>query len=212
MGPLEGVKIIELAGIGPCPMCGMLLAELGADVLKIDRIRPSGLGVGVPDAHAFLHRSRRSIALDLKRDEAAPLVLRLCEQADALIEGFRPGVTERLGIGPEPCLARNARLVYGRVTGWGQTGPLAQAAGHDLDYIALTGALHAIGQQGHPPTPPLNLGRRFRRRRAVSGARCGRGAVRSAAFGARTGRGCGDGRRGGLVDDRLLRLAQRRLD
>ncbi len=157
MGPLEGVKIIELAGIGPCPMCGMLLAELGADVLKIDRSRPSGLGVGVPDAHAFLHRSRRSIALDLKRDAAAPLVLRLCEQADALIEGFRPGVTERLGIGPEPCLARNARLVYGRVTGWGQTGPLAQAAGHDLDYIALTGVLHAIGRQGHPPTPPLNL-------------------------------------------------------
>ena len=157
MGPLEGVKIIELAGIGPCPMCGMLLAELGADVLKIDRIRPSGLGVGVPDAHAFLHRSRRSIALDLKRDEAAPLVLRLCERADALIEGFRPGVTEKLGIGPEPCLARNARLVYGRVTGWGQTGPLAQAAGHDLNYIALTGALHAVGRQGHPPTPPLNL-------------------------------------------------------
>ncbi len=157
MGPLEGVKIIELAGIGPCPMCGMLLAELGADVLKIDRIRPSGLGFDVPDADAFLHRSRRSIALDLKRDESAPLVLRLCERADALIEGFRPGVTEKLGIGPEPCLTRNARLVYGRVTGWGQTGPLAQTAGHDLNYIALTGALHAIGHLGHPPTPPLNL-------------------------------------------------------
>ena len=157
MGPLEGVKIIELAGIGPCPMCGMLLAELGADVLKIDRIRPSGLGFDVPDADAFLHRSRRSIALDLKRDESAPLVLRLCERADALIEGFRPGVTEKLGIGPEPCLTRNARLVYGRVTGWGQTGPLAQAAGHDLNYIALTGALHAVGRPGHPPTPPLNL-------------------------------------------------------
>jgi alpha-methylacyl-CoA racemase len=157
MGPLEGVKIIELAGIGPCPMCGMLLADLGADVLKIDRILPSGLGVAVPDADAFLHRSRQSIALDLKRDESAPLVLRLCERADALIEGFRPGVTEKLGIGPEPCLARNARLVYGRVTGWGQTGPLAQAAGHDLNYIALTGALHAIGRPGQPPTPPLNL-------------------------------------------------------
>ena len=101
MGPLEGMKIIELAGIGPCPMCGMLLAELGAEVLKIDRIRPSGLGFDVPDADAFLHRSRRSIALDLKRDESAPLVLRLCERADALIEGFRPGVTEKLGIGPE---------------------------------------------------------------------------------------------------------------
>ena len=157
MGPLEGVRIIELAGIGPCPMCGMLLAELGADVLKIDRIRPSGLGVAVPDAHAFLHRSRRSIALDLKRAEAAPLVLRLCERADALVEGFRPGVTEKLGIGPEACLARNPRLVYGRVTGWGQTGPLAQAAGHDLDYIALTGVLHSVGRTGHPPTPPLNL-------------------------------------------------------
>ena len=157
MGPLEGVKIIELAGIGPCPMCGMLLAELGAEVLKIDRIRPSGPGFNVLDAHAFLHRSRRSVALDLKRDEGAPLVLRLCEQADALIEGFRPGVTEKLGIGPEPCMARNARLVYGRVTGWGQTGPLAQAAGHDLNYIALTGALHAVGRAGHPPTPPLNL-------------------------------------------------------
>ncbi len=157
MGPLEGVKIIELAGIGPCPMCGMLLAELGADVLKIDRIRPSGLGFAVPAADAFMHRSRRSIALDLKRHDAAPLVLRLCERADALIEGFRPGVTEKLGIGPEPCLARNRRLVYGRVTGWGQTGPLAQAAGHDLNYIALTGALHAIGRKGHPPTPPLNL-------------------------------------------------------
>ena len=157
MGPLHGVKIIELAGIGPCPMCGMLLAELGAEVLKIDRVRPSGLGLAVPAADAFLHRSRRSIALDLKRPEAAPLVLRLCAQADALIEGFRPGVTEKLGIGPDPCLARNPRLVYGRVTGWGQTGPLATAAGHDLNYIALTGALHAIGRPGQPPTPPLNL-------------------------------------------------------
>ena len=157
MGPLEGIQIIELAGIGPCPMCGMLLAELGADVLKIDRVRPSGLGLAVPAADAFLHRSRRSVALDLKRPEAAPLVLRLCEHADALIEGFRPGVTEKLGIGPEPCLARNQRLVYGRVTGWGQTGPLAKAAGHDLNYIALTGALHAIGRPGQPPTPPLNL-------------------------------------------------------
>ena len=157
MGPLEGLKIIELAGIGPCPMCGMLLAELGAEVLKIDRVRPSGLGFEVPAAHAFLHRSRRSVAVDLKHAEGAALVLRLCEGADALIEGFRPGVTEKLGIGPEPCMARNARLVYGRVTGWGQTGPLSQAAGHDLNYIAVTGALHAVGRQGHPPTPPLNL-------------------------------------------------------
>ena len=157
MGPLEGVKIIELAGIGPCPMCGMLLAELGADVVKVDRLHPSGLGLGVPDADAFLHRSRRSVALDLKREEGAALLLQLCERADILIEGFRPGVAERLGIGPDDCLERNPRLVYGRVTGWGQTGPLAQAAGHDLNYIALTGALHAIGRPGQPPTPPLNL-------------------------------------------------------
>jgi alpha-methylacyl-CoA racemase len=138
-------------------MCGMLLAELGAEVVKIDRIRPSGLGLSVPDRHALLHRSRRSVAVDLKLADGGALVLRLCERADALIEGFRPGVTERLGIGPEACLSRNRRLVYGRVTGWGQTGPLAQAAGHDLNYIALTGALHAIGREGQPPTPPLNL-------------------------------------------------------
>ena len=137
MGPLEGVKIIELAGIGPCPMCGMLLAELGADILKIDRVRPSGLGLAVPAADAFLHRSRRSIALDLKRPEAAPLVLQLCEHADALIEGFRPGVTEKLGIGPDTCLDRNPRLVYGRMTGWGQEGPLAQEAGHDILELAI---------------------------------------------------------------------------
>ena len=157
MGPLQGIKVIELAGIGPCPMCGMLLAELGADVLKIDRIRPSGLGVQTPTAHSFLHRSRRSVALDLKHPAGSELILKLCERADALIEGFRPGVTERLGIGPAACATRNARLVYGRVTGWGQTGPLAQAAGHDLNYIGLTGALHAIGRKGQPPTPPLNL-------------------------------------------------------
>ena len=157
MGPLQGIKVIELAGIGPCPMCGMLLAELGADVLKIDRVQPSGFGVQTPTAHSFLHRSRRSVALDLKRPEGSELILKLCERADALIEGFRPGVTERLGIGPAACAARNARLVYGRVTGWGQTGPLAQAAGHDLNYIGLTGALDAIGRKGQPPTPPLNL-------------------------------------------------------
>ena len=157
MGPLQGIKVIELAGIGPCPMCGMLLAELGADVLKLDRLQPAGLGVQTPTAHSFLHRSRRSVALDLKRPEGSELVLKLCERADALIEGFRPGVTERLGIGPAVCATRNARLVYGRVTGWGQTGPLAQAAGHDLNYIGLTGALHAIGRKGQPPTPPLNL-------------------------------------------------------
>ncbi len=138
-------------------MAAMLLAELGADVLKVDRLMPSGLGLTVPDEHALLNRSRRSLAVDLKHADGVALVLRLCGQADALIEGFRPGVTERLGLGPGDCTARNPRLVYGRVTGWGQTGPLAQAAGHDLNYIALTGALHAIGREGQPPTPPLNL-------------------------------------------------------
>ena len=157
MGPLEGVRVIELAGIGPCPMCAMLLAELGADVLKIDRTLPSGLGVDIAPEHRLLERSRRSAAVDLKRPEGIALVLSLCEKSDILIEGFRPGVTERLGIGPESCHARNAQLVYGRVTGWGQTGPLAGAAGHDLDYIALTGALAAIGRAGQAPTPPLNL-------------------------------------------------------
>ena len=157
MGPLAGVKVIELAGIGPCPMCGMLLAELGAEVLKIDRLQPSGLGFDVPHEHALLNRSRRSAAVDLKHPDGLALARRLCASADALIEGFRPGVTEKLGLGPDDCRAVNPRLVYGRVTGWGQTGPLARAAGHDLNYIALTGALHATGRAGQPPTPPLNL-------------------------------------------------------
>ena len=159
MGPLQGYKIVELAGIGPGPMCGMLLAELGADVLTIDRVEAAGLGTGARVSSVFnlLRRSRRSVAVDLKNAEGPRLVLRLIEQADALIEGFRPGVTERLGLGPADCAARNPRLVYGRVTGWGQEGPLAQAAGHDLNYIALTGALHSIGRRGHAPTPPLNL-------------------------------------------------------
>ncbi len=156
MGPLHGVRIIELAGIGPCPMAAMLLAELGADVLRLDRLSPSGLGLGTPNRHAYLHRSRRSAAVDLKHPDGRALVLRLCRGADALIEGFRPGVTERLGLGPEECHAVNPRLVYGRVTGWGQHGPLATAAGHDLNYIALTGALHAIGTEDRP-IPPLNL-------------------------------------------------------
>ena len=157
MGPLQGLKIVELAGIGPCPMCAMLLAELGADVVRVDRMKDPGLGVGVAPEHNLLSRSRPSIAVDLKHPDGVETVLRLVEGADALIEGFRPGVTERLGLGPEECAARNPRLVYGRVTGWGQAGPLAGAAGHDLNYIALTGALHAIGRRGGPPAPPLNL-------------------------------------------------------
>jgi alpha-methylacyl-CoA racemase len=157
MGPLKGVKIVELAGIGPGPMCAMLLADLGATVLRIDRKQPVDLGNPRPLRFNLLLRNRRSIALDLKQPAAVELVLRLVSESDALIEGFRPGVTERLGLGPDACFARNARLVYGRMTGWGQSGPLAAAAGHDLNYIALTGALHAIGRKGQPPTPPINL-------------------------------------------------------
>ena len=157
MGPLQGLRVIELAGIGPCPMCAMLLAELGADVVRVDRPADSGLGIGMAPEFHLLNRSRPSIAVDLKHPDGVETVLRLVERADALIEGFRPGVTERLGLGPEDCAARNPRLVYGRVTGWGQDGPLSRAAGHDLNYIALTGALNAIGRRGSPPTPPHNL-------------------------------------------------------
>lgn len=157
MGPLAGIKVIELAGIGPGPMCAMLLADLGATVLRIDRQQPVEQGNPRPLKYNLLLRNRGSIALDLKKPEAIELVLRLVTRADALMEGFRPGVTERLGLGPAVCLERNPRLVYGRMTGWGQTGPLASAAGHDINYIALTGALNAIGRRGQPPVPPLNL-------------------------------------------------------
>ena len=157
MGPLSGLKVLELAGIGPAPMCGMLLADLGASVLRIDRIEPSGLGVDRPIEFNLIMRNRDTIALDLKAQGAVELVLQLAENADVLIEGFRPGVTERLGLGPEDCFARNRALVYGRVTGWGQDGPLSKSAGHDLNYIAITGALAAIGRAKSPPTPPLNV-------------------------------------------------------
>ena len=161
MGPLTGIKIVELTGIGPGPMCAMLLADLGATVLRIDRPEPSDLGVPRPLRYDLLLRGRKCLALDLKHPDAKALALQLIDRADALIEGFRPGVTERLGLGPEDCLARNPSLVYGRVTGWGQGGPLAQAAGHDLNYIALAGAVHAFGRHGQPPTPPLNLSADF---------------------------------------------------
>lgn len=156
-GPLAGIKVVELAGIGPGPMCAMLLADLGATVLRIDRREASGLGIERPLRHNLLLRNRHSISLDLKDPAAVGMVLRLVEQADALVEGFRPGVTERLGLGPEQCLARNPRLVYGRITGWGQAGPLAQRAGHDINYLAITGILDAIGRAGGPPSIPLNL-------------------------------------------------------
>ena len=157
MGPLAGFKIIEMAGIGPAPMCAMLLADLGATVLRVDRQQPSGLGLPSHRRFQILHRSRHAIAVDLKKREGVDLVLRLAGTADALIEGFRPGVMERLGLGPDQCFARNPKLVFGRMTGWGQEGPLSQAAGHDLNYIALAGVLHSIGRAGGPPTPPLNL-------------------------------------------------------
>ena len=155
-GPLQGLRVIELASIGPGPMCCMLLADLGADVVRVDRLMPSGLGLGLAPRFDVNGRSRRSVALDLKHPAGRDAVLRLLEGADVLVEGFRPGVTESLGLGPAECLARNPRLVYGRMTGFGQTGPLAKAAGHDLNYIALTGVLHAIGPENQP-APPLNL-------------------------------------------------------
>ena len=157
MGPLQGLKVIEFAGIGPGPMCAMLLADMGASVLRIDRIDAVELGQRRPLKYDVLLRNRRSIPLDLKRADAAALALRLVERADALIEGFRPGVTERLGLGPDVCLSRNPKLVYGRMTGWGQDGPYAPYAGHDLNYISLAGVAAHIGRVGADPTPPLNL-------------------------------------------------------
>lgn len=156
-GPLAGIKIVEIGGIGPAPFCCMLLADLGAEVIRIDR--PAGHDGGAPIEARFdlLNRSRRSVQMNLKKQEAVAAVLRMVERADVLIEGFRPGVMERLGLGPETCLKANPRLVYGRMTGWGQDGPLAQAPGHDVNYIALTGALHAMGRAGEAPSIPLNL-------------------------------------------------------
>lgn len=157
MGPLKGMRILEFGGIGPGPMAAMLLADMGATVLRVERPAPSGLGLDRPTRFNFLNRGRRSVVLDLKRAEGIDLALSLVGKSDALIEGFRPGTMERLGLGPDACMRRNARLVFGRVTGWGQDGPLAHAAGHDLNYIALSGALDAIGRRDQPPTPPLNL-------------------------------------------------------
>ncbi|MEM9563605.1 MAG: CaiB/BaiF CoA-transferase family protein [Actinomycetota bacterium] len=157
MGPLEGITIIELAGIGPGPFCAMMLADMGADVIRVDRA--GAVRGGDPDdpPKDTLLRNRRSIGIDLKNPDGVEAVLKMVESADGLIEGFRPGVTERLGIGPDDCAARNPALVYGRMTGWGQEGPYATAAGHDINYIALAGALEPIGRAGGPPHPPLNL-------------------------------------------------------
>ncbi|MEV4316003.1 CaiB/BaiF CoA-transferase family protein [Actinocrispum sp. NPDC049592] len=155
MGPLAGLRVVELAGIGPAPFCAMLLADLGADVVRVDR--PNSSPVAGPPSRDLLNRGKRSVMVDLKNDRGAEVVLRLAAKADVLIEGYRPGVAERLGIGPEQCFERNPRLVYGRMTGWGQDGPLAQSAGHDIAYIGITGVLHALGRAGGPPQVPLNL-------------------------------------------------------
>lgn len=153
-GPLAGLRVIEIAGLGPVPYCGMMLSDMGAEVIMVERPGRDGTGV---DARGALERGRRYLSLDLKQPESIDILLTLVERSDALIEGFRPGVAERLGFGPDTCLARNPRLVYGRVTGWGREGPLANAAGHDLNYIALSGVLHAIGTPGSKPVVPLNV-------------------------------------------------------
>ena len=155
-GPLSGLTIVELAGIGPGPMCSMMLGDMGADVIRVDRTRSHVMDRLADPKFAVHNRSRRSVSVDLQKKEGVEVVLRLIEKADGITEPFRPGVAERLGLGPDVCLARNPKLVYGRMTGWGQEGPLAKAAGHDINYIALTGALHAIGVKDKP-TPPLNL-------------------------------------------------------
>src|SRR5688572_26570909 len=159
-GPLEGIRVLELPNIGPVQFAGMLLADLGADVLRLDRASDVATGssvTGFVSPYSVLDRGRRSAGIDLKQQDAAGVVLRLCEQADVLLEGFRPGVAERLGIGPDACRERNARLIYARMTGWGQDGPLAGDVGHDINYISLAGVLGHIGAEGGPPVPPINL-------------------------------------------------------
>ncbi len=157
MGSLEGKKIIEIAGIGPGPFCAMVLSDLGAEVIRVDRVSAVPNEFPATPGVDLLNRGRKSVAFDLKNQDGIKALLRLVEEADALIEGFRPGVAERLGIGPEECLGRNPRLVYGRMTGWGQTGPYSNMAGHDINYIALSGVLGTIGREGEPPVPPVNL-------------------------------------------------------
>jgi alpha-methylacyl-CoA racemase len=157
MGPLQGIRVVEIAGIGPGQLCGMLLADMGADLIRIERLSEEDSGLGIAPRYNLMNRGRPSIGVDLKRAEGVALVLGLCQSADAMFEGFRPGVMERLGLGPGECMAANAKLVYGRVTGWGQHGPLAGAVGHDANYLALTGALAAIGRNDDAPVLPLNL-------------------------------------------------------
>lgn len=157
MGPLVGVRVVEMAGIGPAPFTAMLLADMGAEVIRVDRAKQEGGFLAFDRSKEVMNRSRPSVAVELKSEAGVETVLQLIDSADILLEGFRPGVMERLGLGPDICHARNPRLVYGRMTGWGQEGPLAQSAGHDINYIAIAGALGAIGRPGQPPTLPLNL-------------------------------------------------------
>jgi alpha-methylacyl-CoA racemase len=156
-GPLRGIRVVELASIGPIPFCGMVLSDLGADIVRVDKPAEVAMADAEQSGRNALERGRRSIGVDLKSPAGVEVVLRLVEDADMLIEGFRPGVAERLGVGPDECRARNPRLLYGRMTGWGRSGPLADRAGHDIDYIAIAGALGAIGQAGGPPVPPINV-------------------------------------------------------
>jgi alpha-methylacyl-CoA racemase len=156
-GPLTGLRVVEMVGLGPGPFCGMLLADMGAEVLRVDRVDAARAVDRSKPATSAMDRGKGAVAVDLKHPEGVETLLRLIEQADAFFEVFRPGVAERLGIGPDTCLARNPRLVYGRLTGWGQDGPLAHAAGHDIDYIALAGALEPLGRAGEKPTPPINV-------------------------------------------------------
>src|ERR1700752_4992695 len=155
-GPLQGLRVVELAGIGPGPHAAMLLGDLGADVVRVER-QGKGPGPATRPGNDYLLRNRRSVAANLKSDEGRDLVLQLVAKADVLIEGFRPGVTERLGLGPQDCAKVNEKLIYARMTGWGQTGPRSQQAGHDINYISLNGVLHAIGRAGERPVPPLNM-------------------------------------------------------
>ena len=156
-GPLKGIRIVEFAGVGPAPFCAMLLADMGAEIISLDRTAPHGLGIKKEARFNPTTRSRLSMAIDLKSASGRDVVLRLLDRADALIEGFRPGVMERLGLGPEICWERNPKLVFGRGTGWGQEGPLAESVGHDLNYLALTGALSMLGSRDRGPAIPLNL-------------------------------------------------------
>ena len=156
-GPLSGYKLIEIAGIGPTQLTGMLLADMGAEIVRVVRLSPVELGVPMPDRYKLMNRSRRSVAIDLKKPQGRDIVLDLCERADAIFEGFRPGVMERLGLGPDECMQRNERLVYGRMTGWGQDGPLAKTSGHDPNYIGIAGVLACIGIKDEAPAYPLNL-------------------------------------------------------